>query len=342
MKSLKQPIKVAQFGLGPIGRNCALLVASRPDLALVGGIDINPELHGRDVGTVCGLEQPLGGKVYRSFEEMWEEVQPDVILHTAGSKAAESFQQCRAMLEAGLAVVSSCEQMLYPWHRAPEESDEIDRLCQSSGGRILGTGVNPGFVLDLLPVCLSGVCREVHSIYGERVVNASLRRQPLQKKIGSGLEPDEFRALWREGKAGHAGFQESLLLVANAMGWETGPVTETLEPVVAEKAIKTDHFEVRAGQTCGLHQRVTASTPAGRTIELDLKMYLDATDPHDRLEVRGDPPVVAHLDGGVSGDTATVAAVVNAISRLLASPPGVRLVTELPAAGGRRNTFAMA
>ena len=342
MKLPNNPIKIAQFGLGPIGRSCARLVASRPDLTLIAGIDLDPSLYDCDAGTVSGCPEPLGARIYPTFEEMWAEVQPDVILHTAGSRATDSFRQCRPMLEKGLAVVSSCEQLLYPWHRAPEESDEIDDLCRRTGARILGTGVNPGFVLDLLPVCLTGVCREVHGVYGERVVNASLRRQPLQKKIGSGLEPEDFRALWREGKAGHAGFQESLLLVAHAMGWETGPVTETLEPVVTDRPIKTDHFEVLAGQTCGLHQRVTASTPSGQSIELDLKMYLDAPDPHDRLEVRGDPPVIAHLDGGVSGDIATVAAVVNSVGRLLASPPGLRLVTELPASAGRRNIFAMA
>ena len=151
---------------------------------------------------------------------MWKKVKPDVVVHTAGSRAKLSFEQCKPMLQKGLAVVSSCEELLFPAHRAPKETVAMDKLCRKSGGRILGTGVNPGFVLDLLPVCLSGVCRSVKSVYGERVVNASTRRQPLQKKIGSGLEPAEFKRLWNEGKAGHAGFQESLLLIAHAFGWK--------------------------------------------------------------------------------------------------------------------------
>ncbi len=236
------------------------------------------------------------------------------------------------MLEKGVAVISSCEELLFPAHRAPELTVEIDALCRESGGRILGTGVNPGFVLDVLPSCLSMVTRSVSGVYGERVVNASLRRGPLQKKIGSGLAPSEFQRLWQEGKAGHAGFQESLLLVAHAMGWHMENLTETLEPVVAEKEIRTEFFHVLPGQTRGLHQIVKAESAEGHKIYLDLKMILAAEDPHDYVRLESDPPIEAYLKDGVSGDKATVASLVNAIPRLLASPPGVRLMTDIPLA----------
>ena len=309
------------------------VAAERLNLEIVGGIDINPALAGRSLAEVCGLEGTDAGRIYQTFEELWEEVRPDVILHTAGSRAVDAFQQCRPMLEKGLAVVSSCEELLFPAFRAPEETDEINELCQQTGGRILGSGVNPGFVLDLLPVCLTGVCRSVGSVYGERVVNASLRRQPLQKKIGSGLDPDEFRRLWNEGKAGHAGFKESLLLIASSLGWRMENVVETLEPIIATHHITTPHFQVPIGMTCGLHQIVSAESAEGHKIHLDLKMYLDAEDPHDLVRLESDPVVCARLEGGIFGDMATVASLINCIPRLLAAPAGVRLMTEIPLAG---------
>lgn len=339
---MNRKIKVAQFGLGPIGRNCVNLLAERSNFEIVGGIDISPELSGKSLGEVCDLPDLNAGVVYPTFEAMWDEVQPDAILHTAGSRAAVSFAQCRPMLEQGLAVVSSCEELLFPSFRAPAETEEYNELCQETGGRIVGTGVNPGFVLDLLPVCLTGVCRSVTGVYGERVVDASFRRQPLQKKIGSGLAPDEFRALWKEGKAGHAGFKESLLLIAHALGWRMENLTEELEPMIADHDIKTDYFEVAKGLTCGLHQIVKAETAEGYSIHLDLKMYLDAQDPHDMVRLESDPPMEAHLNGGTSGDRATVAAVVNAVPRLLASAPGVRLMTELPLAASAQIRDAVA
>jgi 2,4-diaminopentanoate dehydrogenase len=337
-----KPLKIAQFGLGPIGRSCVRLAAERPNLELVGGIDIDPLLADRPLADVCGLESNHAGRVHSTFQDLWQEVRPDVILHTAGSRAAVSFAQCRPMLEKGLTVISSCEELLYPAFRAPAETREIDELCQLTGGRILGTGVNPGFVLDLLPVCLSGVCRSVGGVYGERVVNASLRRQPLQQKIGSGLHPDEFRRLWREGKAGHAGFKESLLLIADAFGWRMGEIVESLDPVIATREIVTQHFHVPAGMTRGLHQIVRAESAEGHRIHLDLKMILDAEDPHDLVRLDSDPAVEARLAGGVFGDMATVASLVNCIPRLLSAAPGVRLMTEIPPAGTSRPAVAVA
>ncbi len=330
---MSRKIKVAQFGLGPIGQSSIRLLAERENFKIVGGIDIQPALSGKLVGDVCGLPSLSKAKIYPTFEEMWKKVKPDVVVHTAGSRAKITFEQCKPMLQKGLAVVSSCEELLFPAHRAPNETVAIDKLCRKSGGRILGTGVNPGFVLDLLPVCLTGVCRTVQSVYGERVVNASTRRQPLQKKIGSGLEPKEFLKLWSEGKAGHAGFKESLLLVAHSLGWKMGEVTETMEPMVADHDIQTEFFTVKKGLTCGLHQVVKSKSAKGHSIHFDLKMYLDAKDPHDLVKLESDPPIEAYLKGGVAGDRATVAAVVNCIPRLLAAQPGVRLMTDVPLSG---------
>lgn len=193
----------------------------------------------------------------------------------------------------------------------------------------MATGVNPGFVMDLLPICLTGVSRDVQAIRAERVVNASTRRMPLQQKIGSGLDPAEFERLFAEGKMGHAGFQESASLIAHALGSRVDALVETCEPVIAQRNILTAYFRVSRGQTCGLHQRCTASVDGRQRIELDLKMYLEAEDPHDAVHIEGDPPLDLILRGGVAGDTATVAALVNIVPRLLTAAAGLRLITEL-------------
>tara|TARA_R100000027_G_scaffold58155_1_gene48003 strand:+ start:20162 stop:21214 length:1053 start_codon:yes stop_codon:yes gene_type:complete len=324
-------IKIAQFGLGPIGISSLQLLARKSWVEVVGGIDIRPELIGKPLSEVLGDSDSFGSaKVYGSFEELLENTEVDAIIHTAGSRAEQSFAQMRPMVEHGIAVVSSCEELLYPALRAPETTREIDELCKRTGARILGTGVNPGYVLDVLPICLSGVCAAVKGVYGERVVDAATRRQPLQKKVGSGMEPEEFKALAAQGKAGHAGFQESLALIANALGWKIGTIEETIQPVIADHDIETEYFSVKTGQTAGLHQIVKAETAEGFSIHLDLKMYLDAKNPHDSIQLESSPPMNATVSGGVAGDLATVAALVNAIPSLLKAQPGVRLMTDLP------------
>jgi 4-hydroxy-tetrahydrodipicolinate reductase len=324
-------ITVAQFGLGPIGIEALRLAAAKPWARVVGGVDIDPAKVGMDLGELSGDPALAGSRVYPSFEALLAEVRPDVVLHTAGSKAIPSMQQIAPMAMAGISVVSSCEELLFPYHRAPAEAREFNALCERHDARVVGTGVNPGFVMDVLPVCLTGVSRSVREIHVERVVNASTRRMPLQRKIGSGLEPDAFRELFQAGKAGHAGFQESVALVAHSMGWKLERIVETCEPVVADHDITTAHFQVRRGLTCGLHQQAEAIlVDRSKTLKMDLKMYLDAADPHDAIRIEGDPPIHARLPGGVAGDSATVAALINAIPRLLKSPAGLRLMTELP------------
>jgi 4-hydroxy-tetrahydrodipicolinate reductase len=323
-------IKVAQFGLGPIGIESLKLLATRGWVRIVGGVDIDPAKHGKTLAEL-GVEPTLREQiVYPSFAALWDRARPQVVIHTAGSKIGAAIEQITPIAGAGISVVSSCEELLFPYHRARDAAAELDQVCKMSGARVAATGVNPGFVMDLLPVFLTGVSRRVESIYSERVVNASTRRMPLQKKIGSGMDPEQFRALFREGRAGHAGFQESAALIAHTLGWPLDQIIETCEPVIADHDITTKFFHVKKGQTCGLHQTARASVGGRERIVLDLKMYLDAPNPHDAVKITGEPPLDVVINGGVAGDVATVAALVNAVPKLLTVSPGLKLITELP------------
>lgn len=323
-------IKVAQFGLGMIGIEALRLAASKPWIEVVGGIDIDPGKAGKPLMSFTGVNAHEPCKVFPTFESLWASEKPDIVLHTAGSKAGETFDQIEPMIRAGVSVASTCEELLYPQLREPERTVEIDALCRRFGAGVVGTGVNPGFVMDVLPVCLTGVSRSVESIYAERVVNASTRRMQLQKKVGSGMDPEHFREMFRAGKAGHAGFRESAALICHCLGWEVEQITETCEPVIADHDIKTEFFSVKTGLTCGLHQIVEAHVVGhGKPLVMDLKMYLDAKDPHDAVRITGEPMLDVRLNGGVAGDHATVAALINAIPRLLKAGGGLHLMTDL-------------
>ena len=323
-------IKVLQFGLGPIGLESLKLAAEQAWLEIVGGVDIDPAKIGRSLADLTGVPSLAAATVHPSLAAAFAAAgKPDVILHTAGSSAALSFEQMRPALEAGVSVASTCEELIYPALNTPELAASFDELCRRTGARIAGTGVNPGFVMDILPICLTGVSREVRSIYVERVVNASTRRQPLQAKIGSGQNPDDFRAKFAAGRAGHAGFRQSVALLAHAMGWKLDEIRETCEPVVATSRVVTKFFDVAPGQSLGIHQRCYGLAGGETKIFLDLQMYLDAPLPHDAVVIRGRPDLNLVLNGGVAGDDATVAALINIVPRLLAAAPGVRLMTEL-------------
>jgi 4-hydroxy-tetrahydrodipicolinate reductase len=322
-------IKIAQFGLGPIGLETLRLAATKPWGDIVGGVDIDPAKIGKDLGVLTGVKGLRGRLVWASLEDLLAHCCPQVIFHTSVSKFKDAFAQIEPMARRGISVVSSCEELLFPSLRNPGLAVKLDRVCKRSGARIVGTGVNPGFVMDLLPVCLTGVSREVRAVHVQRVVNASTRRAPLQKKIGSGLPPKEFRRLFKDGRAGHAGLRESLALVAHCLGWSPTNIVEFGDAVVADHNIRTQFLAVKKGQTCGLHQRAEATVNGRVCLTLDLKMYLDAKNPHDAVQIEGEPPLDLLIKGGVAGDQATVAALVNSAPRLLKVPAGLLLMTDL-------------
>lgn len=327
---MEKKIKVVQFGLGPIGIESLKLAAEQSWLEVTGGVDIDPAKVGKSLADLTGVASLAGAKVFASLDALFAAVgAPDVVLHTAGSSAAASFAQAKPALDRGVSVASTCEELIFPALKTPDLAREYDALCRRTGARVAGTGVNPGFVMDILPICLTGVSRDVQSIYVERVVNASTRRQPLQAKIGSGQNPADFRAKFAAGKAGHAGFQQSVALLAHAMGWKLDEIRESCEPVVATSRVVTKFFDVAPGQSVGIHQKCIGLSGGETKIKLDLQMYLDASLPHDAIVVKGRPDLNLVLNGGVAGDDATVASLINIVPRLLAATPGVRLMTEL-------------
>lgn len=322
-------VKVAQFGLGPIGLESLRFAAAQPWIEIVGAVDNNPAKSGRSLVELTGMLSLDGLSLCPTLEALFAEAQPDVILHTASSSAAATFQQVRPALEMGLAVASTCEELIYPAWKSPALATEIDALCLHTRARLVATGVNPGFVMDVLPICLTSVCRSVETIQVERVVDAATRRQPLQAKIGCGQDPGEFQAKLTARRAGHAGLHESLALVAHAMSWKLDTIDGESRPMVAAANVSSSFFEVPAGSTCGIHQRAVGKLAGVEKIVLDIKMYLGAQEPHDTILIGGRPGLDVTVHGGVAGDDATVASLVNAVPRLLAAPPGLRLCSEL-------------
>lgn len=322
-------VKVAQFGLGPIGLESLKLAATLPWVEVIGAVDKDPAKAGRPLTELTGLGALDGLSVTPDLEQLFRDAPPEVILHTASSSAAAALDQMRPALELGVSVASTCEELIFPALKSPRLAKECDALCRHTGARLVATGVNPGFVMDVLPLCLTGVSRTVDAVSVERVVDAATRRQPLQAKIGSGQSPEEFRLKLETGAAGHAGLRESVALIAHALGWTLDEITEVGEPVVATREIRTEFFHVPRGQTAGIHQRAVGRCGDAEKIVLDLQMYLGAPAPHDHIVIQGRPPLDVLVQGGVAGDDATVAALLNVVPRLLAAAPGLHLPSDL-------------
>ncbi len=321
-------IRVIQFGVGPIGARIAKL-AHQKGLRIVGAIDVDPSKVGKDLGELIGTE-PLGVKVTNDPRSVLKRTRPDVVFHTTTSSLRAAMEQIETVAKAKADIVSTCEELAYPKAQHPDLAKRIDRLAKRCGVTVLGTGVNPGFVMDTLVIALTGVCQEVKRIRAIRLMDASTRRLPFQKKIGAGLTVEEFKARVAAGSFGHVGLPESLSMIAEAVGWKLDDVKQSIEPVTAETPCQTQYIRVEPNQVAGLHQVIEGSRGGEPVITLDFKAYVCAQDPKDRIIIEGVPPVDMTIQGGIHGDYATAAIAVNAVPKVIAHAPGLVTMKDIP------------
>lgn len=321
MGDKEEKIRVAHYGLGCIGTMAAKIAVQSERLEVVGVIDISAEKVGKDLGELIGLEKPLGIQVTNKLQDVFAH-RPDVIVHCTGSRLGEVAPQIEEIVSRRINVVSSTEELLFPVGKNKQVIEKLDALAKDNDVSILGTGVNPGFVLDSLPAFLSGACSNLRSIFARRVVDASTRREPLQRKIGAGLSADEFRRRVEQGRLGHVGLLESVALLADCLGWELDNLLERIDPVISDGNVKTDYVEVREGQVAGIRHTAKGFREGERAISLELQIYVGAPEPHDYIRIDGDPPLTVRIENGISGDEATAAILINAIPKVVLARPG--------------------
>ena len=326
---MSESIRVIQYGLGPIGCAVARHVVEREGVSLVGAVDVDPAKVGRDGAEVIGRPQPLRWVVTKTLAETLGRTPADVVLHTTSSYLPLFKSQVLEILQAGMDVVSTAEELSFPWLAHPDEGAEIDQAAKAAGRTVLATGVNPGFLMDALPLALTAICQRVEHISVERTINASTRRGPFQAKIGSGLTVGKFQARMDAGRMGHVGLTESVGMVFSTLGKTLARVESSVEAVTADRPVRTAHFQVAAGRVIGLKQQVRAYAPEGEFMVLTFVASLDAEGEQDRVTITGRPNLQVTLQG-TNGDLATVAIVVNAITRVRQAAPGLVTMRDLP------------
>jgi hypothetical protein len=329
---VRKKIRVVQFGVGPIGASIVRLARQKHSLEIVGAIDKDPAKVGRDLGDVVGAKDAPWGVTISAESAAVLDKPVDVVIHTTSSYLANVMDELLACLSAGCCIVSTCEELAYPFAKHPGLSGKLDAAAKDEGVALVGTGVNPGFVMDKLVLTLSAASQRVDFAKVVRIVDASTRRLPLQKKIGAGMTPDEFRAQVAAGIIKHHGLPESVAMVAAGLGFTLDEISETIQPIIAEAPVKTEFLEVSPGQVAGVHQIARGITEGEDKIFMELQMYVGAKESADTIELHGEPNLTLTIPGGTHGDIATAAVAINTIPAILAAPAGLRTVRDLPLA----------
>ena len=315
MEGYLHPIRVVHYGLGAIGSSIARLSAAQRGLQIVGGIDRDPAKIGCDLGEVIGLDR----------------TRPDVVILATASFFHEVYGQLLECVAARANVISTCEELVYPFVRDPAASAKLNRLAHQAGVTVLGAGVNPGFIMDLLPLLLTAPCVDIRRIAVTRIVDATERRASLQQRIGAGLTLDQFRDHVAHGAVRHVGLPESLYMIADGLRWQLYNLTETIDPIIANEWVRTPYLTVAPGQVRGLRQIARGQMHGREVLRLTWQTVVGAlTSTHDAIRIEATPPVNVVIEGGLHGDKAAAALILHAIPRVLAAPPGLTTVLALP------------
>lgn len=326
---MPQEIRVIQYGVGSIGSEIVRLLLEKQDVRLVGAVDSDPAKVGLDLGRVAGAGRDLGVTISDQSTQVLR-TKADVVIHSTSSRLADVEKQLLQCIDAGLNVISTCEELAYPFRKHPQLSEQLDAEARQRGVAILGIGINPGFLMDKLVLTLASTCQRVNAVEVTRIVDAGRRRLPLQKKVGAGLRPNEFNELVAAGKIKHHGLPESTTMIADSLGLRLDEIRETIRPVIAQSPLQTEFLEVQPGQVAGIHQTAYGVLSGQEMIRLTLQMYVGAENPVDEVKLHGIPALHFQIPGGIHGDLATAAVVVNCVPLLLEAHPGLRTSHDIP------------
>ena len=330
MPSKTGPIRVIHFGLGPIGAGVVRQVANRKGFKIVGAVDIDPAKVGQDLGDVAGVGRKLKVKISDDARKAIKASKPDVAVLCTASSLKKVVPQIETIVKLKVPIVSTTEELAYPTKANMRYARMIHQLAKQYKVAILGTGVNPGFAMDALPIMLTGVCERVDAIRVDRIQDARIRRLPFQQKIGAGLTREQFQAKVDDASVRHVGLTESVSMIADALGWKLDRITDEIQPKIAPEAVSSEFLTVDPGFVCGLVQDGIGYRDGQPIITLHMEAYLGAPETFDAVEVTGSPALKMKFAGGIHGDVATASITVNSIPKILDVAPGLHTMRDMP------------
>lgn len=333
-------VKVIQQGLGEIGKGILRGFIER-GYEVIGAIDIRDDLVGKKLKDI-GIEGDAGNlKIERDWREILKKEKVDIFSNSTLSSFLELLPELEEIIKSGnvRGIISTCEELSFPYLRFYNQACSLDQMLRHQEMSLLATGVNPGFVMDTLPLVATAPCLNVERIEVERVMNASKRREAFQRKIGAGTTEEEFKKLVRDGKIRHVGLSESTAMIAVGLGYDLQDkdlkIVESIpEPIIARKDLKTQFVEVKKGNPSGVYQYAYCSYKEKKIVSLDFKAAVDIEESYDSTKVfekgKNEPTIYLKAIGGIFGDSATVSMVLNCAPFLLEATPGLKTMLDVP------------
>ncbi len=333
----KKSVKIAIWGFGAMGSGMAKMILKKQGFDIVGVCDSYPGFVGKSVFELLGTENRYDHDVVikNDIETILEEEKPDLVLLATDSFTRKAYEKIKIIVEHKCNVISTAEEMAYPYAKEPELSEQMDRLAKANGVTVLGTGVNPGMMMDLLAICISGVMEDVDDMEISRINSLSPFGKTVMEEQGVGLSVEEFEKNLANGNiAGHVGFIESTHMIADALGVKVKDFKQTMAPIITDVDRKSKYGFAKKGDVCGVDMRSFATLENGRKINMihpqQIEPEMVGTKTGDYIRIKGKPEInlanVPEVEGGIG----TIAICVNMIPHVINAKPGLKTMIDLP------------
>lgn len=336
-------IKVIIWGLGEMGTGIGKMILSKVGIEIVGALDRAPSKLGSDLGEILNREN-LGIIVRDDAQNLMNETKADIVILAIDSFIKNVYPAIKLVVESGKNCITIAEEMTYPYIAESELSYDMDRLAKENNVTILGTGINPGFVLDTLIITLSAACRNVDSIRAERISDLSPFGPTIMRIQGVGLAPEEFETGIENGTiVGHVGFGQSIPMIAKALGLKYDEIIETSEPIISNTHRETPCVKVEPGMVAGCNHIAVATRNGKPIITLEHLQQIhpecEALDTGDFIDIKGDADLHLAIRPETPGGIGTIAMAVNMIPQVIASRAGLKTMMDLPIPHDIENSF---
>ncbi|HZH94048.1 MAG TPA: 2,4-diaminopentanoate dehydrogenase [Tissierellaceae bacterium] len=331
----KENVKVIIWGLGAMGSGMADMLLKKKGVEIVGAVGRGNKL-GKSMYDFIKTERgDRPDVIIGTPEEVITEGAADVVLTATDSYTKTAFERLKFILEKKINVVSSAEEMAYPQAQSPEEAKMLDEIAKANGVSILGTGINPGLIMDLLVVVMTGCCETVDSVTARRVNSLSPFGPAVMEEQGIGITKEEFEEGVRTGHlAGHVGFPESIHMIADAIGWKVDKVEQSMEPIMTDVDRKSPYGFAKAGNVAGCAMKGFGYVDGEMKIEMDHPQQIEpemvGVQTGDYVIIKGNPNINLVNSPEVPGGIGTIAMCVNMIPHIINARPGLKTMIDLP------------
>jgi hypothetical protein len=332
----RENVKVILWGVGAMGQGMAEILLKKKGVEIVGAIDIGEKL-GKSIFDIIDIEK--GDRediIIKTAEETITEKAADVAIIATNSFTKDVFPRIKYCLENKMNVISTAEEMAYPMAQEPELAKKMDKIAKENGVSVLGTGINPGLIMDLLVVALTGACIDVDSIKAERINNLSPFGPAVMNGQGVGLTVEEFnKRVAEDNLDGHVGFPESITMIADALGWKlSDEIKLSREPIVSSVYRKAPYAEVQAGDVAGCNMKGYGYVDGELKIEMlhpqQVEPQLEGGTTGDFITIKGTPDINMSIKPEIPGGIGTIAMCVNMIPHIINASPGLKTMIDLP------------